>query len=613
MGDNLYVEVDSIEKDLVKVPIYTYIAIFAMDCCEILDMKVYFVKTDASSQFYIPLKVIKRFEFKCVNHDDLPQCVKDSHFPAIHSANSLICIGGLCAVLRWAIKAKMYKNPNDSLQNLLGFRNGCLMACSENSIWTRFCEVDMPETVSSFFKQEDNSRKEIVLPSDLLKLEYHLQYPVKTHNILKRKQEFLDKIKSCQNNGQYKDIFDLTSLKLILSKEQLQLNSKTLSSQSKNKKDKSCANVKLPHIYVEGIDFTIADIILLPCVHHLLCKLRPWKSEIEHNLPSLLNWYDRLLENKFISKLLDSWKWITWKNFFTETNKSGIKIPEIKKESLYSRDPLRSKPKVRNYNPINIISKLTSAGISPNYTPHPCENNTNIQWETMPKAVHPAGGDLPLTRIVRKCHQVESIVTAVLSLANPNNVIVDFCAGGGHIGVLIAYLLPSCKVILIENKESSMDRARARTKELQLKNVFFYQCNMDYFHGKFDIGICLHACGVATDLVIQQCLSQNAIFVCCPCCYGSIKNSHLLQYPRSRKFRDCGMNYEEYQFLCHCADRTEVATPKVEQGKYCMSIVDMDRYFYAFENEYKIQLTTLQPPTCTPKSNLLIGIPKSND
>jgi hypothetical protein len=32
-----------------------------------------------------------------------------------------------------------------------------------------------------------------------------------------------------------------------------------------------------------------------------------------------------------------------------------------------------------------------------------------------------------------------------------------------------------------------------------LKKLF--QGNMDYFSGKFDIGVSLHACGVATDLV----------------------------------------------------------------------------------------------------------------
>ena len=43
---------------------------------------------------------------------------------------------------------------------------------------------------------------------------------------------------------------------------------------------------------------------------------------------------------------------------------------------------------------------------------------------------------------------------------------------------------------------------------------------MDYFNGAFDIGVSLHACGVATDLVIQKCIQNSASFVSCPCCYG---------------------------------------------------------------------------------------------
>ena len=46
-------------------------------------------------------------------------------------------------------------------------------------------------------------------------------------------------------------------------------------------------------------------------------------------------------------------------------------------------------------------------------------------------------------------------------------------------------------------------RAVHRVQSLGLSNCRFYQGNMDYFKGRFDIGVSLHACGVATDLVIQ--------------------------------------------------------------------------------------------------------------
>ena len=171
----------------------------------------------------------------------------------------------------------------------------------------------------------------------------------------------------------------------------------------------------------------------------------------------------------------------------------------------------------------------------------------------------------------------------------------------------------SLQVILVENKEQSIQRAETRIEKLNLKNIILYQvcvclsvhlsacmyiclsvslslsvrgqrsifnnvtpladgggiqvisvctcvcvspstvymlshsyfqCNLDYFTGIFDIGVCLHACGVATDLVLQCCLKNNASFVICPCCYGGIQNTHTVNYPRSSLYRKSGLTYE---------------------------------------------------------------------
>ena len=60
--------------------------------------------------------------------------------------------------------------------------------------------------------------------------------------------------------------------------------------------------------------------------------------------------------------------------------------------------------------------------------------------------------------------------------------------------------------------------------------------NLDYFTGSFDIGVSVHACGVATDLVLKMCLDNRADFVSCPCCYGKVQENHVLSYPRSQMF-----------------------------------------------------------------------------
>lgn len=77
-----------------------------------------------------------------------------------------------------------------------------------------------------------------------------------------------------------------------------------------------------------------------------------------------------------------------------------------------------------------------------------------------------------------------------------------------------------------------------------------FQSNVDYFHGNFDIGVCLHACGVATDLVLNRCLANDADFVLCPCCYGAIQNTHTVTYPRSKYFKQAGVSYEASITAC---------------------------------------------------------------
>lgn len=196
---------------------------------------------------------------------------------------------------------------------------------------------------------------------------------------------------------------------------------------------------------------------------------------------------------------------------------------------------------------------------------------------------------------------------AVQNIAKEGDLIVDFCSGSGHLGILIAHLLPKCTVILLENKEQSLLRARTRVHDMGMKNVFFFQCNLDFFVGKFDIGIALHACGIASDLVLDKCLNKNAKFILCPCCYGSLHATDRLVYPRSRCFS--GISIDQYLCIGHTADQTHEEHPLTVRGAKCMAIIDSDRGRLAEEYGYKVTLSRLKPLTCTPKNNLLLGIP----
>ncbi|KAL8206890.1 UNVERIFIED_CONTAM: hypothetical protein K2H54_033765 [Gekko kuhli] len=120
-------------------------------------------------------------------------------------------------------------------------------------------------------------------------------------------------------------------------------------------------------------------------------------------------------------------------------------------------------------------------------------------------------------RALRKQQQLNNLVALVRKLARPGDVIVDFCSGGGHVGIVLAHILPSCQVAL-------------------------------------------HACGVATDMVIERCTKVHAAFVICPCCYGFIQNTAKFTFPRSHQFKEV-LSYKEHMVLCRFADQTAVQLP----------------------------------------------------
>lgn len=44
--------------------------------------------------------------------------------------------------------------------------------------------------------------------------------------------------------------------------------------------------------------------------------------------------------------------------------------------------------------------------------------------------------------------------------------------------------------------------------------------------------VALHACGVATDMVMEHCIQADAAFVISPCCYGFIQNAIKFTFPK---------------------------------------------------------------------------------
>lgn len=302
----------------------------------------------------------------------------------------------------------------------------------------------------------------------------------------------------------------------------------------------------------------------------------------------------------------------------------SVHLPPTEYVSLYKSDPKRYKPRKRIFTrQSDIEGALEKILLLPvdmtNGNAETPGKRLSIDWASafgMPEL-----GDLPKSRLARKQDQLKSVAQEVVHLARPGHVIVDFCSGSGHLGLLVASLLPACQVVLLENKAESLDRAKVRARALGLSNVLFLQTNLDYCRGPFDIGVSLHACGVATDIVLSLCVAQGAHFVCCPCCYGAILDMPHIAYPRSEFFRTACIGLTAGDYLCiahgsdqsHAEETENTCRAKCDQGQRCMDVIDYDRRRYAEEQGYEVLATKLEPITCTQKNRLLVGVCRTRE
>ena len=49
--------------------------------------------------------------------------------------------------------------------------------------------------------------------------------------------------------------------------------------------------------------------------------------------------------------------------------------------------------------------------------------------------------------------QLGNICSVADKILEPGQVVVDFCSGGGHLSVLLAYLYPDCHFILVDTND----------------------------------------------------------------------------------------------------------------------------------------------------------------
>lgn len=584
-------ENDYKECSLLKLPLESLITYccYKFCCPENIALTFVYAPRDPEKE-----EITVKVEDVNFTHDVIWQ-VSSCVYPVLINGDTVIT--GLCAVARhMSLHRNLSPSPHEHEDGILGFRRGCLQAPNEVSIWTKFCEVDLVKTTKEILKL--NSLQEV--PVNLVRFENHLRKPIRVHNVFKlareiKKKEFLQS----NSNDQNQEKGESENVK----KERVAKARKWKSSVSKAFTIDSSVKIQdldISHQFAEGPFLTLADIVLTPLYYIIVNAVG---EKFESLLPLTSKWFknvEQVPELDIVFKVLNGLE----KKKLTVDE---VIIPSAEDVSLYKRDPKRHNPRKRMFTkPEDIENALSSLVASMHIDVDDKYFKNRIEWNTVPDGANPSAGHLPDERMARKAQQLENLALAVQSIAKEGDLIVDFCSGSGHLGILIAHMLPHCTVILLENKEQSLLRARKRVHDMGLKNVYFFQCNLDFFIGKFDIGVGLHACGIASDLILDKCLKCNGKFVLCPCCYGSLHATDRLVYPRSKVFSS--VTIDQYLTIGHAADQTHKECPLTVRGDWCMAIIDSDRLRLAEEYGYKVTLSRLKPLSCTPKNNLLIGV-----
>lgn len=250
---------------------------------------------------------------------------------------------------------------------LLGFREVCLSACAESSIWTKFCEVDLITSATQLLHNPSP-----IIPKDLIRLEYHLLQPVRTHNIGKMKFDLIRKNGTSEKN-----------------------------------------TITVEHTYVEGAEMYLSDLIVFPLIH--ICFNIYGVENISDILPLTCKWYNLMLSQ---SRILFCTKIFVIEKLFVN---QPLKVPEVKMESLYKCDPKRCKTSEKLFTKQEDVDNALQIIDSINIL-HEYEYNfdsllsKNFSWDDVPFHAHPKGGNLPDERLCRKMEQIENVVKAVLAV-----------------------------------------------------------------------------------------------------------------------------------------------------------------------------------------------------
>lgn len=187
MAAKIFLEVLSdVNDNKVQVTIETYVTLFVyryIRCGS--NILVYLIRSQTNDNPTSITVDISSIQSNVINLDSSDFENEEAsllNFPVI--VNDKCVIAGLCGVCRGLLKLV---NSN-ATKKLLGFKESCLQAPSENSTWTKFCEIDFINCTKKILELNDTNfegRKSFLLSDEFAVFEKHLSLPVRIHNVYK--------------------------------------------------------------------------------------------------------------------------------------------------------------------------------------------------------------------------------------------------------------------------------------------------------------------------------------------------------------------------------------------------------------------------------------------
>lgn len=202
----------------------------------------------------------------------------------------------------------------------------------------------------------------------------------------------------------------------------------------------------------------------------------------------------------------------------------------------------------------------------------------------------------------KKAAELVPLLTEVarLTKGRPRGVLVDLCAGKSPLGMLsAAMLLPAgWRLVVVDRDEGRADAARRAAAHVDCPvDVVVASVGdavVEAIVHSADVVVALHACGPASDAVIDAVgVAQPAHLLLVPCCYGA--------HPKG-KHDDRGTDIPGQAFVAGLED--VIPRQGVVGRRLAQAIIDAERTLRLESLGYDVEVLEFVAPTVTPH-NLL--------